>query len=93
MYIEEWQWDDGNLDHLHEHGLDDRIVVQVWLDSPRSRSNPHGPPDSRQMVGFDDSGQMWVICARPVIGEPGVWRAVTGWPAEPEDQEWYRRSR
>lgn len=93
MYVEAWQWDDGNLDHLHEHGIDENTVDQIWLDSPRTRRNPHGPPESRQMVGLDYGGQMWVICVRPVVGQEDIWRAYTGWPAEPEDKEWHRRSR
>lgn len=93
MYIVDWQWDDANLEHLHEHGLDEGIVTQVWLDDPRSRSNPAGPLESRQMVGLDHNGHMWVICAIPVVGQPGTWRAYTGWDAEPEDRKWYRRSR
>ncbi len=92
MYIEEWQWDDGNLDHLAEHGVTRHIVEQVSLTAPRFRPNPRRLPHGRQMIGPDYGGGMWLICIVPIQEHPGLWRAYTGWPAEPEDEKWYRRS-
>lgn len=96
LYIEEWQWDDGNLSHL-SRGLNRRIVEQVWLNAPQFRRNTgrrgRDRRDSRQMIGPDDGGAMWVICIEPISRQQGLWRAFTGWPAESEDKQWYGKGR
>jgi hypothetical protein len=92
MYIEEWQWDDANLDELAAHGLTRRIVEQVSEERPRFRRNKVRRAATHQMIGPDRGGKHWIICIAPVSGVPGLWRAITGWPAEPEDIQWYERS-
>ena len=32
---------------------------------------------------------MWTICISESAGQPGAWRARTGWAADPEDVDWY----
>jgi hypothetical protein len=41
------------------------------------------------MIGPDHGGRMWTVCIGEVAGQLGIWRARTGWPAEPEDVDWY----
>jgi hypothetical protein len=43
------------------------------------------------MIGPDHGGRMWTVCIGEVAGQPGTWRARTGWPAEPKDVDWYER--
>ena len=93
MYIDEWEWDDGNLDELARHGASRRIVEQVAQDTPRFRRNKHGRAATHQMIGPDWGGAIWVICIAPVPGVDGLWRAITGWPATGADKAWYRRFR
>ncbi|MFN2490355.1 MAG: hypothetical protein ABR529_11580 [Actinomycetota bacterium] len=45
------------------------------------------------MIGPDDGGTIVVVCIVEVAGQPGLWRAITGWKAEPREWGWYRRAR
>lgn len=56
MYIEEWEWDDGNLDELARHGVTRRIVESVVDDTPLFRRNKRGRSASHQMTGPDPGG-------------------------------------
>jgi len=87
--IQEWQWDDGNLEELAAHGLERRTVLEVWRTDPRFRPNKAGRAATDQMVGPDVGGRMWVVCILESERSTGVWRAVTGWDAEPKDVNWY----
>jgi len=93
MYIDEWQWDDGNLDELARHGLSRRIVERVGEEIPRFRRNKRGRAATHQMIGPDDGGTIWTICIGELPSWPGVWRAITGWKATPAEIGWYERSR
>jgi hypothetical protein len=77
---------------LAAHDVTEAIVEQVAEGKPRFRRNKKGRAASRQMVGPDRSGAVWVICILEVPLQAGLWRAVTGWRARDSDQEWYRRS-
>jgi hypothetical protein len=44
---------------------------------------------SHQMIGPDKSGAIFVICIAAIPGQPGLWRAITGWPADAAEREWY----
>lgn len=93
MRIEEWQWDDGNLEELAAHGLTRRTVLQVWQEAPRFRGNKKRRAASHLMVGPDFGGTIWVICILEVPDHEGVWRTVTGWRAREPEIEWYRRNK
>lgn len=93
MYIEEWQWDDGNREELARHGVTSRIVYQVWQEAPHYRKNAKKHrAASHQMIGPDKGGRMWLICIKRVSRPLNLWRAVTGWSAEQEDVDWYWRN-
>ncbi len=94
MFISEWQWDDGNLSELAFHGCSMQIIEQVWLEQPRFRRNKRQRAATHQMIGPDVGSTFWVICIVQSAFESGLWRAVTGWRAEPQDIDWYhQRSR
>lgn len=93
MYIADWQWDGDNLDQLAEHGLLAETVYQIADARPKFRRNKRKAAASHQMIGPDAGGRMWVVCIVAVRGRPGLWRAITGWGAEPEDENWYRGGR
>jgi hypothetical protein len=88
----EWQWDEDNLAELARHRLDRKTVEQVTEEQPRLRRNKKDRAATHMMIGPDRGGRRWVVCIVQVRGQPGLWRAITGWRAEPEDEEWYRRS-
>jgi len=93
LQIEGWDLDDRNLKKMGERGLTLRIFLQVTKEAPRFRQNRKGHPASHQMVGPDRGGAIWVIPIMERDDDPGIWRPITGWHAEPEDIEWYGRSR
>ena len=90
--ITEWEWDDGNEDELVKHHCTSTIVEQVWLEEPLFRRNKRLRAATYQMIGQDRGGAFWVICMveTAVFGR---WRAITGWSAEPEDINWYKKGK
>jgi hypothetical protein len=93
MYIDSWEWNEGNLAELSAHGVSRRVVLQVHARGPRFRRNRRRRAATHQMIGSDEGGTLWVLCIVAVAGQPGRWRAVTGWEAEDPEKEWYRRAR
>jgi hypothetical protein len=91
VYIEKWVWDDGNLDELARHGLSRRAVLEVAEEAPLFRRNKRNRAASHQMIGPNRGGSIWTVCIREEL-EAGVWRAITGWPSEPQEITWYERS-
>jgi hypothetical protein len=41
------------------------------------------------MIGPDYGMRMWMVCIAAVLHQAGLWRAITGWQADPEDVDWY----
>jgi hypothetical protein len=89
LVIASWEWDEGNERELATHGLSRRIIRQVADEWPKFRKNRRGRAATHQMIGPDGGGRMWTICIKQAADHPGVWRAITGWAAEPEDRDWY----
>lgn len=93
MWIESWEWDDGNLEELAAHGLSRRTIVDVSLEAPLFRRNKKRRAATHQMIGPDRGGAIWVVCIVESPRHKGLWRAITGWPAEESERQWYRRHR
>lgn len=89
VVITGWQWDEGNLAELACHGLSRRIVIEVAHEDPKFRRNRRGRAATHQMIGPDYGMRMWTVCIVAVFGHMGLWRAITGWSADPEDVDWY----
>lgn len=87
--IYEWAWDDDNLEHMARHGVRRRHVEQVAAGNPLFRTNLAGRAATHQMVGPDANGRIWVICMFEMAHTRGVWRVVTGWPADKGERDWY----
>lgn len=92
VYIEEWEWDEANLDEIARHGLTRHIVEAVAEEMPRFRRNKRGRAASHQMIGPDPGGALWTVCFAPVPGIAGRWRTITGWPSDDDEIAWYHRS-
>jgi hypothetical protein len=89
--VESLEVDDDNIAEMERHGLTVERLFQVWEDSPKYRRNKRRKKASYQMIGPDHGGTFWTI---PIVEtKRNTWRPVTGWQSEPEDIEWYRRSR
>lgn len=94
LYIELWEWDDGNIEHLATHGITPELIEdEIWLETPKFIANRSGRAASHLMVGPDRGGQLWTICIVQVDDNPATWRAITGWRSKTREQAWYRRSR
>lgn len=94
LFIEAWEWDDGNIEHLANRGITPELIEdEIWLESPKYNTNRKGRAASHFMVGPDRGGRIWTVCIVQVIDEPATWRAITGWPSKPHEQQWYRRAR
>lgn len=94
LYIELWEWDDGNIEHLATHGITPELIEdEIWLEAPKFNANRSDRAASHLMVGPDRGGQLWTICIVQVDDDPATWRAITGWRSKPREQGWYWRSR
>ena len=90
MYVDEWEWDDGNIEELAHQGIYAGTVYQVADGRPRFRRNKRSRAATHMMIGPDFGGRIWVVCIVQLHGRPGIWRAIAGWPAGKAEQEWYR---
>ncbi len=94
LYIEEWEWDDGNIEHLADRGITPELVEdEIWLEAPKYNANRKDRTASHFMIGPDRGGRMWTICILQVADDPATWRAITGWRSKPHEIQWYGRSR
>jgi hypothetical protein len=94
LYIEEWEWDDGNIDKLSKRSITPELIEdEIWLEAPKYLRNRRGRSADYLMVGPDRGGTMWTIGILQVADDPATWRAISGWKSKPHEQEWYRRAR
>lgn len=94
LYIEEWEWDDGNIDKLSKRGITPELIEDViWLEAPKYLANRPGLSADYLMIGPDRGGTMWTIGILQVADDPATWRAICGWQSKPREQAWYRRAR
>lgn len=70
-----------------------KIVEQVGWGHPKLRRNKKGRHATHYMIGLDHGGTIWTICIELAQRDPEVWRAITGWRSDKDEQEWYRRAR
>jgi hypothetical protein len=90
--IESWLWEEDDLEELAAHGVSRRIVLQVASEDPKFRRNKNARAARLQMIGPDRGGHIWTIFVQQVPWRPGLWRAITGRDAEPEERVWYGKS-
>lgn len=87
--IDEWEWDDDNLNELARHGVTRRAVLETAGNAPRFRRNKRNRAASHQMIGPDDGGALWTVCLVEHPTVVGRWRAVTGWRSSDAEAQWY----
>jgi len=40
LSIEEWEWDDGNIEHLAARGISPELIEdEIWQEAPRYNTN------------------------------------------------------
>ena len=62
MRIRDWDVDEVNVEELAGHGVTIEIVDEVAQNRPRFRRNKKRRRATRQMIGPDGGGKLWVIC-------------------------------
>jgi hypothetical protein len=93
LYIAEWDWRDGDVEHLATHGVQPADVLAVWWEEPRYRRNRKNRAASHQMVGPDGRGGFFAIYIRHDAVETGRWRAITGRAATAGERSWWEGKR
>jgi len=93
LYIAEWEWRDGDVEHLATHGVQPADVLAVWREEPRYRRNRKNRAASHQMVGPDGRGGFFAIFIRQDDVEKGRWRAITGRAATAGERSWWEGNR
>lgn len=94
-WIEGWAWDEedlpggGNIGHLARHGVSPATVLEVATMGPKFRENAPGRSASFQMIGPDAEMKIWTICILESPGNPGIWKAITGWESTQAEADWY----
>ena len=63
--VEEFEWDQENLDHCADHGFGPRIARQVKDDLPRAFPNERKRRAPFYMVGKAENGLLWTIAIEP----------------------------
>lgn len=90
MYIEEWDWQDDDVEHLARHGVQPRDVLAVWREEPRYRRNRRNRGASHQMIGPDGAGNVFAVFIVEDNVTRGLWRPVTGRRATEAERDWWR---
>ena len=90
MRIRDWEMDETNTEELAAHGVTIEIGDAVAQNHPRFRRNKKRRRATRQMIGPDGGGRIWVICLLET--GPAIWRPITGWVAREHEIDWWRRS-
>ena len=81
MEIEDFAFDDRNIDKFAAHGLTDRQVRQVLGNSYLVLKNRKTGSAPFLVIGRDNGGRRIAVPVMPT-DEPGVWRPVTAWPCK-----------
>jgi len=89
--IRDFEFDEFNLRHLAAHGPDAALIWDVWLDEPVVVPDRPRHSGTHLLVGKDVFGTLWTIAIVRVDDELGLWRPITGFPTEREDERdaWY----
>jgi hypothetical protein len=77
----EWDvfdWDQHNIDHLAQHGIDPNLVAQIYDNDPKLVAHSGGGRSgSHKMIGPDKDGTFWTIIVLELRDDR--WRPITGW--------------
>ena len=89
IVVEEFAYDDENIEKFWRHGLKVMQIDQVLDSGFRTKRNRNERRASHIVVGRDRSGRCIAIPIEPT-SDPVVWRPVTAWPCKPAEQSWLR---
>ena len=77
MLIVEFAWDDGNVAHLADRGLDATDVDAMLASRITAMKNKRAGSGEYKLIGRGKGGELLtIVVAR--TAEPGRWRPITG---------------
>ena len=83
--IVEFEWDDANLAHLGEKGIEPEDVDAMLAARITVVKNKRERPGLYRFVGRGKGGRfLTVVVTR--TADPGRWRPVTGWDSSQEER-------
>ena len=91
----DWDPDDdeqGNTAHCLRRGIDERIVIQVLQGEPVEIKMKLATAEMA-IVGADNGGTHWVLLFDRSYKRGDWLRPVTGWKAEAEERQEWKRGR
>jgi hypothetical protein len=77
VLIVEFEWDDGNLMHMAERGLDANAVNDMLAYRITALRNKRAGAGTYKLIGRGKGGEMLTIVVTGTA-EPGRWRPITG---------------
>ena len=85
MRIVEFEWDDNNLVHLGEKGIEPEDVDAMLATRITVVRNKRERPGQYRFVGRGRGGRfLTVVVTR--TADPSRWRLVTGWDSSQEER-------
>ena len=76
-----FEFDEANIAHLSDKGIDDALVYEIFAGEPRFREERSGRAASHHMIGPNARGRIWTIAIVETDDERAIWRPITGWPS------------
>ena len=77
MLIVEFEWDDGNVAHLADRGLDATDGDAMLASRITAMKNKRAGSGEYKLIGHGKGGELLtIVVAR--TAEPGRWRPITG---------------
>lgn len=74
------EWDEENEAHCARHGLTPMIAAKVLDGAPLFFAGKPRRTATHAMIGPDSEGRLWTVHILETTN-PGIWRAITGWPS------------
>jgi len=87
VLVEQFYWDDFNIDKVAQHSLRAEYVDEVLYGAYRVDENRASGRAPYLLIGRTEDGQCVAIPIEPT-NDPAVWRPVTAWRCKPF--EWAR---
>jgi uncharacterized DUF497 family protein len=90
VLISEFEWDDGNMAHLAERGIDANDLNAMLASRITVLKNKRGRSGEYKFVGRGKGGALLtIVVARSA--EPGRWRPITGRRSTDGERNTYER--
>lgn len=90
MLIVEFEWDDGNVTHLAERGLDANDVNAMLASRITTLRNKRAGSGEYKLIGHGKGGELLTIVVTRTA-EPGRWRPITGRRSTDGERKIYER--